>query len=95
MSKATHASAVKQFTDIPNIGPAMVADFKLLGILSPGELKKCDGFKLYSQLCKVTGKRHDPCVLDTFLAAVDFMKGAEAKPWFAYTEGRKVKYPNI
>jgi hypothetical protein len=26
-------------------------------------------------LCRITGQRHDPCLLDTFIAAVRFMEG--------------------
>ncbi len=93
--KALNASGVKSFKDIPNIGPAMVADFKVLGIKDPQDLKAKDAFKLYTKLCTVTGTRHDPCVLDTFMAAVDFMNGASARPWWEYTEERKKKFPNI
>jgi hypothetical protein len=93
--KAKSAEEVKKCTDIPNIGPAMVADFRVLNISTPQELKKHDAFTLYTKLCKVTGKRHDPCVLDTFLAAVDFMRGAPAKPWWAYTAQRKKTYPHV
>ena len=95
MSKATHACDVKKFTDIPNIGLAMADDFMLLEITTPQELANCDGHELYIRLCRKTGKRHDPCVLDTFLAAVDFMQGAPAKPWWYYTKERKEKYPNV
>jgi hypothetical protein len=31
-------------------------------------------------------------VLDTFMAAVDFMNGAAAAPWWAYTAQRKALY---
>ena len=31
------------------------------------------------------GDRHDPCVLDTFLAAKDFMTGGPAQPWWHFT----------
>jgi Pathogenicity locus len=95
MSKATRAQGVITFTDIPNIGPAMADVFMLLGIKIPHELANCDGYELYIRLCHKTGKRHDPCVLDTFLAAVDFMNGAPAKPWWYYTKERKQKYSNI
>jgi hypothetical protein len=37
----------------------------------------------------VTGQRHDPCVYDVFLAAVRFMEGAPALPWWTYTPERK------
>jgi len=93
--KATNVSDVKKFTDIPNIGEAIARDFVLLGIKNPSDLKRCDGYQLYVKLCQLTAERHDPCVLDTFLAAVDFMQGAPAKPWWHYTAERKRLYPNI
>ena len=95
MKKARTAKDAKVLGQIPNIGPAMVKDFELLGIRAPGDLKKQDAFKLYQKLCKKTGVRHDPCVLDTFLAAVDFMNGAAARAWWEYTEGRKAKFLKI
>jgi hypothetical protein len=91
--KARHSTQVKAFEDIPNIGPAMAADFALLGMAKPADLKGRDPLALYKELCRKTGARHDPCVLDTFIAAVDFMNGGEARPWWAYTEERKKKYP--
>lgn len=36
-----------------------------------------------------TGKRHDPCLLDVFIAVVRFMDGEPAKPWWKYTTERK------
>ena len=41
------------------------------------------------------GKRQDPCVLDTFMAATDFMRGAAAAPWWSYTAQRKLLYGQI
>lgn len=93
--KAKHVSEVKKFTDIPNIGPAMVTDFKLLGIKEPLSLKGNDPYKLYTKLSKLTGSRQDPCVLDTFIAAVDFMNGAPARPWWDYTAQRKKDFLNV
>lgn len=93
--KATRASEVKKFTDIPNVGKAMERDFLLLGLTSPADLKKQNAYKLYQKMCQKSGVRQDPCVLDTYEAAVDFMNGAAAKPWWAYTAERKQKYPNI
>ncbi len=90
--KAQHCDEVREFNDIPNVGPAMTRDFKLLGITNPKQLIKKDPYKLYKQLEKITGSRQDPCVLDTYMAVVDFMNGAPAKPWFAYTKERKQKY---
>lgn len=93
--KVKRTSEVKQLTDIPNIGPAMVRDLALIGVRGPKGLVGKDAYKLYQKLCKVTGVRQDPCVLDTFLAAVDFMNGAQARPWWAYTKERKSRYPKV
>ncbi len=93
--KATRASDVQAFKDIPNIGPAMVRDFARLGLKTPQDLKKQDAFTLYKKTCRVSGVRQDPCVLDTYMAAVDFMNGAPPHPWWHYTKERKRQYPNI
>ena len=44
---------------------------------------------MYDDLCDTTGDRHDPCVIDVFIAAVRFMGGKPAKPWWKYTAERK------
>lgn len=93
--KAKTAAHVKRFEDIPNVGPAMARDFLLLGIKDPKELKGKCAFALYKKLCVQSGMRQDPCVLDTYLAVVDFMNGVPATPWWHYTKMRKEKYPHI
>lgn len=75
--------------DVPNVGPAIAADLRRLGIAVPADLPGRDPYALYDDLCRITGQRHDPCVLDTFIAAVRFMEGAPAKPWWKYTAERK------
>ena len=75
--------------DLPNIGPAIAADFVRLGIRTPRALAGRDPYALYDELNRVTGTRHDPCLLDTFISAVRFMDGAPAKPWWKYTAERK------
>lgn len=93
--KANHASEVTKFKQIPNVGPRMEEDFMKLGIKNPQDLKGKDPFSLYQKMCRVSGVRQDPCVLDTYIAVIDFMNGAPARPWFYYTKERKKKYPNI
>lgn len=93
--KARTANEVQKFTDIPNIGSAMVRDFTALGLKIPNELRTQDAFKLYKKLCRLRQTRMDPCVLDTYIAAVDFMNGAPARPWWHYTKARKKEYPDI
>src|SRR6267143_6959560 len=80
---------VAQLQDIPNVGPAIAADLRQLGIKSPAELLGRDPYAMYDDLCRITGRRHDPCVLDTFIAAVRFMAGEPKKPWWKYTAERK------
>ncbi len=89
MTKARHARDASYLADIPNIGPAMVEDFRNLGIEQPGQLPGKDPYVLYARLCALTGVRHDPCVIDTFISAVRFMEGAPPHPWWHYTEERK------
>jgi hypothetical protein len=93
--KARGVADCQRFEQLPNIGPAMAADFRLLGLAHPRELANQDAFALYQQLCRATGQRQDPCVLDTFLAAVDFMRGAPPRPWWAYTAQRKRQHPRL
>lgn len=93
--KAASAADCERLEQLPNIGPAMAADLRALGIVHPRELAQRDAFRLYQDLCTHSGKRQDPCVLDTFMAATDFMRGAKAAPWWAYTAQRKVLYGDI
>jgi hypothetical protein len=75
--------------DLPNIGPAIAKDLRRIGVLEPKALVGCDPFAMYDDLCRITGQRHDPCLLDVFISAVRFMEGAPAKPWWKYTAERK------
>jgi hypothetical protein len=90
--KARHADECERLEQLPNIGPALAADLRLLGITHPRELAARDALALYRELCSRTGQRQDPCVLDTFLAACDFMRGAPARPWWSYTAERKASF---
>lgn len=75
--------------DLPNVGKAIAADLRGIGIRTPAQLRGKDPYALYAKLNRVTGARHDPCVLDTFIAAVRFVEGGPAVPWWTYTEERK------
>ena len=93
--KATSAAKVKKFIDIPNIGPAVAKRLLLIGLQSPRQLKNKDPFDLYQKSCKLSKMREDPCLLDTYMAAMDFMNGASRRPWWFYTKERKQHYPKI
>ena len=93
--KASNVHEAKELRDIPNIGIDMESTLKLIYINTPRDLKSKNPYELYIKLCKATNTRYDPCVLDTFMAAVDFVNGAVSKPWWCYTKTRKELYPNI
>ena len=48
-----------------------------------------DPEQLFRRLCDLDGRRHDPCLLDTFVAAVDHANGAPPRPWWYYSRQRK------
>ena len=74
---------------IPNIGPSIAKDLRLIGISAPRDLAGQDPYAMYEELCRKTRKRHDPCVIDVFISAVRFMQGEPKRPWWAYTPERK------
>ena len=80
---------VPRLVDIPNVGPAIASDLRAIGFTLPGDLAGNDPYAMYDKLCVITGQHHDPCVLDTFIAAVRYMEGEPKKPWWKYTAERK------
>jgi DNA transformation protein len=87
--RRTDRAKIVALEDLPNVGKAVAADLRELGIGTPAQLKHKDPYALYQRLNRRTGIRHDPCLLDTFIAAVRFVEGGPAKPWWAYTAERK------
>jgi len=69
----------------------MLKDFELLGIRSVKQLAKCDADKLYARIQKLTGTSHDPCVWDTYAAAIHQAKTGEALAWWEFTKVRKAR----
>lgn len=71
----------------------MLHDFSLLGIRSVEELAGASPDGLYAELCKRTGSRQDPCVLDTFRCAVAQARDPglteEQRNWWYWSRSRK------
>lgn len=82
-------------TQLPNVGPRIAADLLSLEIRKPADLVGKDPLELYESLCIQTKQRHDPCVLDTFMSVVAYMNGDPPLPWFAFTNERKKRYPQV
>jgi hypothetical protein len=80
---------VARLEDIPNVGISIAGDLRRLGITQPGDLPGRDPYALYDELCRITGQRHDPCVIDTFIAAVRYMEGGPKTTWWKFTAERK------
>ncbi|MCL4761891.1 MAG: TfoX/Sxy family DNA transformation protein [Burkholderiales bacterium] len=93
MSRATVApkrlSDCAVLEDLPNVGPAVARDLRALGVRVPHQLRGRDPYALYEALNRRSGQRHDPCLLDTFIAAVRFADGDPPQPWWAFTAERK------
>lgn len=85
----TIRAQMKELEDIPNVGRTVAADLRRIGVRTPRALVGRDPYQLYAALNRATGVRHDPCLLDTFIAAVRFMEGGPAVPWWHYTAERK------
>ncbi len=85
-------TTVARLDQLPNIGKAMAVDLELIGIERPQQLIGRDPLVLFHALEEKTGQRQDPCVLDTFMAAVHFMEGGEPRPWWSFTAARKRLY---
>ena len=87
------AARARQLGDLISIGPAMLRDFDLLGIRSVKQLAAQNPERLYGRLNRATGKRQDPCVLDTFCAAVAQARNprlaSEKCLWWYWSRKRK------
>ena len=93
------ARARRELRDLISIGPAMLRDFELLGIRSVAQLAQQNPQRLYTRLSRATGQRQDPCVLDTFCAAVAQARNprlpAEKCQWWYWSKSRKQRSKKV
>ena len=82
-------NSVKELEDLPNVGKSIAADLRSIGVHRPEQLRGKDPRTMYEKLCRVTGQRHDPCLLDVFISAVRYMEGGPPLPWWKFTAERK------
>ena len=87
--KNPNLETVSNLYHLPNIGKKIAHYLKIADIKTPQSLIGKDAFDLYDKLCKKTGEKLDPCVIDVFMSAIDFMEGAEPKAWWKFTSERK------
>ena len=83
----------RKLADLSGIGKAMLADFALLQIRSVDELASADPDRLFTDLCRLTNSRQDPCVLDTFRCAVAQARNPrlpkDQRNWWYWSRMRK------
>ena len=80
---------VSKLEDIPNIGKSIAADLRGISIKYPQQLLEHEPLELYLKLSGTMGKRHDPCVLYTIMAARHYMQSGEKLSWWKFTEQGK------
>jgi hypothetical protein len=76
------------FQQLPNIGPAMAMDFVRLGVQTLDQLEAADPDEMYLRIGRMDGVAHDPCVLDTYRAAVHNLRTGEEKAWWEFSRER-------
>ncbi|MEU4607150.1 helix-hairpin-helix domain-containing protein [Kribbella sp. NPDC023972] len=84
-----HLSTTSNLTDLMNVGKSVAAYFERAGITRIDQLVGQDPVELYDTMCRIDNRRHDPCLLDTIMSAVDQANGNPARPWWTYTPHRK------
>ena len=84
----------RQLGELISIGPAMLRDFAELRIRSVAQLARQNPKTMVERLARLRGQRQDPCVLDTFCAAVAQAKNpqlpAEKCRWWYWSRKRKI-----
>ena len=82
-----------ELINLISIGPKMLRDLELLGVRTVAQLAKRNPKGMYDKLGRIMGQRQDPCVLDTFRAAVAQARNprlpAEQCQWWWWSRKRK------
>ncbi len=88
---------VRELEDLVSVGPATRRQLASLGVRTVKNLARRDPEALYRQLCRRTGKRADPCVLDVYRAAVAQARNLdlpeEQRAWWYWSRVRKNSLP--
>ncbi len=81
--------AFVELQSIPYVGKATAEDLVRLGVRGIKDLAGRDAMGMYEQISTLDGVRHDPCVIDVFMAAVEYAKTGSCQAWWKYTPLRK------
>jgi Pathogenicity locus len=89
MSTDIATTAGSDLLELANVGPAVARYLGQVGITHTRQLAGRDAIEIYEEMCARSGRRLDPCLLDTVMSAVDQADGGPARPWWDYTAERK------
>jgi hypothetical protein len=88
-------SEQRSLGDLESVGRETLRDFEVLGIRSVAALARKNPERLYEDLCRRTGARHDICVLDVLHCAVAQARNprlaAEKRKWWYWSRLRKAR----
>jgi hypothetical protein len=83
----------RQLADLISVGPSIRRDLERLGVHTVAQLARRSPQRLYRELCRKSGRRQDPCVLDVFSAAVAQARDPELPieqcVWWYWSRKRK------
>ena len=89
MSSDNATAARPDLLELANVGPAVARYLEAVGITETWQLAGRDAIEIYEEMCARSGRRLDPCLLDTIMSAVEQADGGPARPWWDYTAERK------
>ena len=89
MSPDIATAASSDLLELANVGPAVARYLEAVGITRTSQLAGRDAIEIYEEMCGASGRRLDPCLLDTVMSAVEQADGGPARPWWDYTAERK------
>jgi hypothetical protein len=89
MSPDIGTSGSSELLELANVGPAVARYLERVGITQTSQLAGRDAIEIYEEMCAASGRRLDPCLLDTVMSAVEQADGGPARPWWDYTAERK------
>lgn len=88
-------ATTRRLADLAGVGPAMLENFRQLGIASVAQLGLCGDAELYERLCSLKGQRIDPCCLDLFSVAIAHARNPDLAPakrrWWYWSGVRKMR----
>ena len=92
MKKAKKPEEASRLDQLPSVGTKTSKYLSLAGVHTPKDLIGKDPYMLYVRLCEREKSYYDPCLLDQFIAATEFMNTGKNRDWWKYTSSRKKNF---